>query len=307
MTASFLFWITFRLRQTLRLLHAAGLGLLLVLLVATVGLWLKVLTLFFEAPDWGIAAMTHAGVAWLHNQRCDVAFLRQSLRPVWQFALADYVLLLTPLCLLLAFAERYMAIPYVATAILWAMVPMRQHGAALRAKPLFPLNWIPIRAYEWYFVVRAQWPLLILGLLFFGATVYHFGFFIAGCFIGLICLSPGFEHLAPASMQAKTGREFIRRWRLLARVMHGYLLPGYLILLVCQTAYWPLGLYAAFAFESFLLLCLAGNVLAWQPERRRTYGDSLNAIMLLLLVLPGGVLVVAGLAIWRLIKIYNQY
>jgi hypothetical protein len=302
-----MFWITFRLRQVMRLLHAAGLGLLLVLLVVTVGLWLKVLTLFFEAPDWGIAAMVHAALAWIHYQRRDEAFLRQSLRPVWQFALADYVLLLVPLCLLLAFAERYLAIPGVMTATLWALIPLRKPGAALRAQPLFSLAWIPFRAYEWYFVVRAQWPLLILGLLFFGATIFHFGFFIAGCFIGLMSLPLGFEHLAPANMQAQTYREWWQRWRLLAKVMHGYLLPGYLTLLLFQGAYWPLGLYAAFAFESFLLLCFTGSALAWQPERRRIYGDSLNAVMLILLLIPGGVLVVAGLAIWRLIKIYNRY
>jgi hypothetical protein len=302
-----MFWITFRLHQAVRLLHAAGLGLLVLLLVITAGLWLKVLTLFFEAPDWGIAAMVHAAVAWLHGQRRDMTFLRQSIRPIWQFALTDYVLLLSPLCLLLLFSERYMALPGVLTAILWAFAPMRNPDQTQRAKPLFSLNLLPVQAYEWFFVVRTQWPLLILGLLFFGATVFHFGFFIAGCFVGLICLPPGFTHLAPASMQATTRHSLLRRWRLLAKPMHLFLLPGYLILCFFQTAYWPLGLYAAFAFESFLLLCYTGSVLAWQPERRRIYSDSLHSILLLLSLIPGGILVVAGLAAWRLIQVYKRY
>ncbi len=301
-----MFWVTFRLRQAARLLHAAGPGLLLLMVVITAGLWLKLLSLLFAIPDWGIALLAHAAISWLHYRRPDVAFLRQSLRPIWQYALADYVLLLAPLCLLLWLGERYVAVPAVATAMLWAFAPLRNREALKQSKPLLPLHWLPVRAYEWFFVVRTQWPLLIIGLLLFGATALHFGFFIAGCFVGLICLPLGFGQLAPGNMQATTSQQLWRRWRLLAKVMHAYLLPGYLALLFFQTAYWPLGLYAAFAFESFLLLCLAGNVLAWQPERRRIYGDSFNTIMLLLILIPGGVLVVAGLALWRWTKLASK-
>lgn len=298
-----LFWLQFRLKQVFRAVRAAGWGLLLALLLCSVGLWLPALVAVLDAPDWVFVPLLHLALAWLHTQRRDAAFLQQSKWPAWQTLLCDYALIVFPICLVLALIGRFWAILGVSLAVLWAFAPMPKPWKAEKVALHLPLRWVPIRAYEWLYIIRTQWFFLLLGLVLQLASVFHYGFFIAGSFVVLFLVATGFEHLGPADLQPRGLSDFVQRWRLQAMVLHGFLAIGYAALLIFHLEYWFLALYVAIAAEAFLLQAFAGKVLAWQPERRRVYGETIMSIMLILCLIPGGALIVLAWALFRLWRV----
>ena len=146
--------------------------------------------------------------------------------------------------------------------------------------------------------------LVLAGLLQLGAW-FHFGFFLAGSALVLLTLPAGFDHVGPRIMLPQSRQEFVHRWRVLAKVLHCFLLPGYVLLVFFQTEWWWLALYVFAAAEIYLLLCFAYKINAWQPGRVRVYNATVLAISWMFLLLPGLVFIPLGQSLWFLRKI-NQ-
>lgn len=299
-----LFWLRFRCIQAYRLLQATGWGILLLLLVVTAGLWLQVLQGLTQLAAWQVGLAAHAGIGLLHLRRTDGNFLRQSQWPLTHLLLVDYGFILLPIGLFLCLSMHFWAVIELFSALIWAFLPLRA-GIAQTSRTALSLPFISPLAYEWYSIIRSQGAVLLLGGLLQLGTWYHFGFFLAGGAVVLLALPAGFDHVGPHILLPQNRQEFVRRWRALAKVLHCFLLPGYLLMVLFQPEWWWLVAYVFAAAEIYLLLCFAYKLNAWQPGRVRVYNATVLAISWMFLLLPGLIVIPLGQSLWFLRKI-NQ-
>jgi hypothetical protein len=300
-------WIGFRIKQAQRMIRTAGLGLLLVALVVAGGLVASLIKWLFEAPPLWMGIVSLALVGYLHFNRDDGRFLRQLRYPIGRICLAEYAVCSVILALFpLSQGQIWTAVAAFAGTI-WAFFPVRIHRGG-QSEARIRLAWLPPNALEWRYNLRTQWAgWLLLALPMLVATYWHWACFMVFLFLVFMLLPAGYDHLESAAQFPATRSLAIRRWRAQTPLIYTFMVPAGIWLWLNHPDWWWLGIYGIVAAEILLLLCTTYKWYAWAPDRRRIVNGNIISIGLLGLMIPGGIIGTAGLAVYYFIRSRNTF
>lgn len=282
-----LFWVSFRVLQFFRMIRSIGIGLLLVAIVITAGIWGKLLDFLASANVVQITAISLLVTGWIHLKRSDRRFLEKGSLRAQMFCALDYGLLLLPLTALLLVLGVGFAAFAALSGLVWAMLPpgLLFRESRILSQRLLPL--IPVKAIEWRYIFRKYGFVMFCTIGLFAATFVHLGFYIGGQFLLWTMVMSGFEYTESANLLPCTREEAFKRWRQSALILHLMAAPGYLLLPFHGFNYAWMALYGFVANESLLLLCFAWKWATWYPGRYHPRNAITLSLALLFLILPG--------------------
>ena len=294
-----IFWLQFRLRQFIRVLRAAGLGILLVLVVLTMPFWAKGMVHLSEMDIFSMGVIAFIGIGLLHLLRTDHLFLRKGHLSLWQYYVVDYGCL----CCLLAFIPLINGHWWTAlvafSGLFWAIVSPGLWLTNKSERQKLSLRWLPPPAFEWRMILRTQWPIWLFLFVLILFCPIHVGFYAVGMVFPAMFLASGYEHLEPYIMRPSNFQAFIGRWRSNARWLYLWLVPTSLYFLFFHPQWWPLVVYHWLNYEAYLALLSIYKYNAWAPGRRRIYGGAITTVGGMSVLMPGGLIVLVGMAIWQ--------
>jgi hypothetical protein len=295
-------WIKFRLRQAQRMIQASGIGLLLIALLVTVGLSASLINWLFSAPPLWIGAVSLAAGGYVHLSRDDGRFLHQVRFPIWIICLVDYAMGGLLIALFPLSQGHFITALSAFTGIIWAFLPIRIHRDS-QSEAKIKLTWLPSSAFEWRYNIRTQWAgWLLMAFPLLMATFLHWAFFMAFLCVVFMLLPAGYDHFESAAQFPANRQLAIQRWRKQTPLLYGIMVPAAIWLAFTQPAWWWLGLYGLVATELLLLLCTAYKWYVWAPDRRRIINGNIVSTGVLGLIVPGGIIGTAGLALYYFIR-----
>jgi hypothetical protein len=292
------FWLQFRLLQAFRVLKSAGWGILLVLLVVSAALWVKALESWSLVSPGMAVLIAVAATGAVHLYRSDRSFMERGHLPVWQYLCVDYACIAVIFAIIPLLRFNIGAAVGSFAGLLWIGLPPGIWHSKRSQQMTWTPGFIPVAAYEWRMIVRSQWLGWIFAIVLVIATYFHEAFYLAGMFAGLLLIPQGFDYLEPFSMLPEDSKALLRRWRMNARVMYYWLLPAAAVLLIKNYHWAPVVVYVIVLYEFFLLLCTCYKYLAWAPGRRRSYNGTAMGVVTIMAAIPGGIIVVVGMALW---------
>lgn len=281
-------YATIRLRQAFRVLQDAGWTYVFILLP----LALMVYFYFLEvslAGNWPMTALVFIlMVGGFHFNRKDHDFLdRFGVSPFF-FRLIDYVLLFLPMLigLLILLCIKDIFIVLLALPILAAIRPPER--LELFANK-FPVNFIPVQAFEWRCGLRRYgwWLSLLYVLALFACRLTGAGI---GFTILLALIAAGFfddleeKNLLETFQPVKGFLSRKMAWQALC--FHGLLLPHYLLSLLFHSQYWYLLLTAAILGQTLLWFSLFYKYAHWNPHQKKAYNQVALGIFSGFLIVP---------------------
>ncbi len=296
------YWLRFRLLQLVRMVRTAGIGILLAMLVITVPMWANGLSNLSAFTPANMAAFSAGICGVLHFLRSDADFLRKGALPLWQYALADYLLICIALALVPLVMTNWLSAVAAFVGLLVAGLPMGIFLSKKSQRARFALRWLPPQAIELRLLLRTQWPILLVTTLLVVPCFIHVGFYAVAMTLAAAMLPAAFEHLEPFVMQPPHRQAMLRRWRTSAHWMYLWLVPTGVYFLCFHPAWWPMVLYIVLVYESLLGLFTAYKYHAWQPGRKRLYGGSVATVGAMAAIMPGGLVVLVPLSVYYLLK-----
>jgi hypothetical protein len=296
------YWIRFRCLQLVRMVRTAGIGILLAMLVVTVPFWTKGLVALGGISVGTLAVLSVGGCTVLHLFRSDADFLAKGGLSIRQNALADYLLVCGALSIVPLVCFNWVAVPAAFAGLVAVVLPLGALVSHHTSRARFALAWLPPKAIEWRYLLRTQWPILLLAAALIFFSYIHVGFYAVPMTLVAGMLPAAFEHLEPDVLRPVDHRAMLSRWRTNARWMYLWLVPTAAYFLFFHFAWWPMVLYAVLAYESLLGLLTAYKYHAWQPGRRRLYGGGIPTIAAMASIIPGGLVVLLPLAGYFLLK-----
>ncbi len=300
--ATMVYWLRFRLLQIVRMVRTAGIGILLAMLVVTLPMWTNGLVGLGAIVPASMAALSAGACGLLHLFRSDADFLRKGALPLWQYALADYLLICAVIALAPLAAANWISVLAAFAGLVCTGLPMGMFLSKKSQRARFALQWLPPQAIEWRLLLRAQWPILLLTALLVVPCYIHVGFYGVAMTLAAGLLPAAFEYLEPFALRPPHRTAMLRRWRANARWMYLWLVPTGAYFLYFHAAWWPMVLYVVLVYESLLALFTAYKYHAWQPGRRRLYGGGIATVGTLAAIMPGGLVVLVPLAVYFLLK-----
>ncbi|MCC6459179.1 MAG: hypothetical protein IT260_01835 [Saprospiraceae bacterium] len=292
------FLILVRCQQLLRLLRAAGWGLLLVLLVVTAGVWAPGLLRLSSVPPFWLSGLGLLLAGSVHLGRSDGSFIHQMPFPPWQTCLIDTALLLLPGSLLLVAIGNWPAALAFFAGLAVVVLPLGGLSGRWRKKARFKVLFLPPDLFELRSAVRGLPVGWLLAFLLQLGAGWHIAAFVGAVVLVLVLLGTVFEALEPKELLPRNRRALLRKWRRNALALHLFFSPAYVLALLWQTEFYWLILYAAVAIECLLALLFFYKYALWYPGREQLGSSVFTAIGLLLVVLPGGILVALPMAVW---------
>lgn len=309
MLQGFFMWFVLcvRFRQLIRLLQAAGWGILLVLLVVTAGLWIPLMARFSALNVLQVAVLGLFSGSALQLFRPDFRFLRQAALPAWRICLLDTLLLLSPFAvLLLVFGNWPAALTLPAGGLLANWLPAGRMAGALARKARFTLPFLPPDLFEFHTAVRRYPPAWLLVAALQAGSGFHIAFFLVAVALGLLLLGTVFEFAEPKELLPSGKPELWRKWRRNSAAIQFFFLPAYGLALFGQPEYAWLVLYAALSLAVLLTLLFFYKYSVWQPGLERLGGGPFAAIGMLCVLLPGGILIALPMSIWTARKAFRR-
>jgi hypothetical protein len=282
--------LTLRLRQAARLLHSAGPGYLLLLLLVTAGLWLSVLGSLNELTPAVALVLGALLVGLVHLRRGDIAFLLKLEVPIRALLLCEYLLLLLPITILiLLFGRSEAAGTFWASGTLSLILPL--HTSTGRRYGWMPaLHWLPLRLFELRIALRRNWLGFGLAWGLGLASFQHFAFYIASAAITGLLLMPAFEAFEAKDL-IHYSQNFL--WKKFGQNLQAVLIamiPATTLLLLFQPAYWFLAAGALVYFTFLLFFAIIYKYACYRPGLKSVPPGNFTAIYLILLLIPGGIL-----------------
>jgi hypothetical protein len=290
------FLFSLRIKQAFRLFRETGWGILLVLVVVTAGVWVPALArLAALSPGLAFGAgIVLAG--WLHLGRSDGTLIKQTALPAWKICLLDTALALLPVGLFLLLATNYTAAAAWFGGLAVVLLPNSTLAKVQYRRLRFDVPGLPVSLFELRTAVRSFPVGWVLALLLQMGVWYHIAFLLAAVAWGLMLVSITFQFLEPVALLPRDKHALWVKWRQYALILFAFFLPGFLQALIWQSDYLWLILYAAAAFQTYLMLTFFYKYAVWRPGLQGLSGNTYSLIGLLLVLMPGGLLIALPMA-----------
>ncbi len=284
-------WIKMRWQQIFRTLKSVGLLLLLIFIpLAGIG----VLGLLKTLQNWhfGYFVLLIVGVITsIHLSRGDGRFLQLHFAKaeIFKILLLEYSLIAIPFYLIAfaAFAE-WQVIPFTQIAIAaLTLIPFREMGHhSFQTK--IPVDWIPIRLFEWRFAFRKFGAVLLLTWLIGFLGVRFVGAPLVSTLLFTVFLTAVFEYLENKELfLGRYHHRFLRdKIAPHLKFLNLLFLPQYLIFFIFHGEYWYIGLAAAVMANMILTFAILKKYATWRPRTKRSHISTQVALFSLFCIVP---------------------
>lgn len=287
--------LQFRLLQIKRLIDSIGIMLLVVFLLCIFGILASLLAKLPQIDRWwSILALVVFFYSLIHH-RNDKNFLASIFQDKIQLSiyyLIENLLLVLPV---LAFQiwcnHTFTALSIIGVAILMSIVATfipEKYNTSQKTS----LDWIPLQYFELKFVVESR-PytaiiISIIGLLSF----VHIGFFVFWAFLLINWIIVIFLPLEPIAMLHWKNKYVAHKIITYSKLLLITTLPIIVLALIKNIDKWSLILYILFCIWNTIFMSISLKYVHYNPLHAQRMNKSIESIMMLLMLLPGGALIV---------------
>lgn len=294
MNQKILYILRLRAKQLYRILQDIGWVLLAVFLLVSFGMFfsagasLMKIDSWYAIPGWFILLLS------IDYSRKDKAFLVsifQDTKSLWLHYLTEYTLMSLPILVFQSFLQNWLVLLLLIIVILlisWLALHL------IRAETTFSklsLSFIPIRFFEFKFFVESN-GFAFLMLWFVGMCgIFHYAFLLIFLFIVVFILPSMLVHFEPREM-IKYHHLFI--WKKVLNIAlptFAYISLPVIFTLWFQADMAGVVLYGVACVLVSYFMALVLKYGAYSPARPKYEMSNIAAVLLLLVVLPGGILI----------------
>lgn len=286
-----------RLKQTYRYLRAIGWFLLIGCLVISLGVTLPMIQRLLDFSPWQVALGLQFLLIFAHFQRTDLRFLQQitQSRSIFhQVLLLENLLISSPLILLFLIAGQWFHTLFLLLPPLLFLLPIRTNIDTQSTAVKTSVSWLPLRNFELKTYIEQHYIICAILLIISLLGALHFSLFLLGIiFYSSVFISaftpvesPTLIHWTPHFLGQKIRTNL--PWTILP------LIPSFILTLVRFPEQWIVVTYALPIPFFTLVLAILYKYAHASPLRRRPTNSTVISVFFLLLLLPGGVLIVGA-------------
>lgn len=299
------FILLLRLKQIHRAIAQAGIGVVLLAVLLTFGLFMQAMVALREM-NWSTIGLISLALTWsLQVARKDLSFLRSICKDSWAFKSvlsAEYLLLLTPLMLLFGWDGQWqqlltISVTPLITVLTTELIPI-PHQQQIKKSFLF----IPQKNFEIKSKVEKN-PLLFAVIYFLSfLSFFHISFFPISIIILSIFLADAFKYLEPPAMvHWKQNFVLEKIKRNIGFLLLAYL-PPFLLCLFFQWDFKWVAIYAMVILLTIVILTICFKYANYSPLYPELGSSNTLTFLLLLSFLPGFILITIGYSFVKYFK-----
>ncbi len=294
MNQKFLYILRLRVNQIFRILSDIGWILLAVFVIVSFGMFFSAGASMMKIDSWYAVPGWFTLLLLIDYSRKDKAFLVsifQDTKSLWFHYLTEYALMSLPIMLFQSFLQNWLILMLLVIVILLLSLIALHLKRAETTFSKMSLAFIPIRFFEFKFFVESIWFAFLI-LWFVGMCgIFHYALLLIFLFIVVFILPSILVHFEPREM-------IIYHHFFIWKKLFNIALPTlvYIALPIIFTLWFHAGILGIFLYgiACVLVSCFMALVLkygAYSPARPKFEMSNIAAVLLLLMILPGGILI----------------
>jgi len=293
--------LSLRIKQIARAIHAAGIGLVILMLIISVGVLLQLLNNLLLLPAYYAIFLVSLIITTLHINRKDLTFLKSitSSKPQFSFLLfTEYSLLIIPVIIFQFLQYQF----WIGSALLLPPALLAFFSDIIKpSKAIFvkkSISFFPLQAFELKFFIEKRKLSIFICYIIAYLSFLHIAFFLISIFCCAVLLLEAFKMIEPREMIHWHKKFLARKLMLNIKLLGILFIPPVIIALSFN---WDLKwviIYALFYLLTIAFLSINYKYAHFSPLYNSIESASVLIILLLLGILPGGILIGAGFGVY---------
>lgn len=286
-----------RLKQTYRYLKAIGWFLLIGALIISLGITLPMIQALLDFSSWQVALGAGVVLIFIHFQRTDLRFLQQITQnssTFHQVLLLENILISSPVILLFLIGGQWSDALFLLLPPLFFLFPIRTKIDTKSTAVKSNISWIPLKCFELKTYIEQHYIICIILLTISVLGAFHFSLFLLSIIFYSTIFVSAFTPVESPILVNWTPHFLSQKIRANLPWAVFPLIPSFILTLFRFPDQWIVLTYA-FPIPFFtLVLAILYKYAHASPLRRRPTNSTIISIFFMLLLLPGGVLIVGA-------------
>lgn len=290
-----------RIKQIARAIHAAGIGLVILMLIISTGVVLQLLSNLLALPAYYSIGLASLIIILLHINRKDLLFLKSitSTKKIFSFILfTEYTLLITPIIIFKIFQYQFwigaaLFLPPALVALFSDFFKSPKTAFVKKNLSIFPLQAFELKT----FIEKRKLSVFICYTISY-LSFLHIAFFLISIFCCTALLLDAFKIIEPREMIAWHKNFLLSKLILNIKLFSILFTPPVLIALGMNWELKWIILYAFFYLFIMAFLAINYKYAHFSPLYNSIESANILIILLLLGMLPGGILISVGFGVY---------